>query len=309
MHSVPDKAFLQNPKESKYDVKTSGGITQSKLCGLFEIRLKCSNHTHPLQLRFEETQELPFSEDPLLSVGLLENGGCIVDFINRSLKVGEHVIPIYKNNNMYFIKAFDFNCASAESHAQVISNISKVNNVAKQTVDWQVLPIVFNQDNKRYGPFFVNVFSTNENKITDEFVDDFEGHDPYVGDAFVFHPPYQPDIVERMFVRLNEDFPLSPGSTKYLAFVLYLPKSNFWDHTATWQLLRIIVNEPFATVGKNTGSYGKQGKLVKTFYNQERVFCGDIKFSIAVLYRDILTTPMISPYSLLHLRFSHASHE
>ena len=125
LHSVPDKAFLQNPKESKYDVKTSGGITQSKLCGLFEIRLKCSNHTHPLQLRFEETQELPFSEDPLLSVGLLENGGCIVDFINRLLKIGEHEIPIYKNNNMYFIKAFDFNCASAESHAQVISNISK----------------------------------------------------------------------------------------------------------------------------------------------------------------------------------------
>ena len=83
----------------------------------------------------------------------------------------------------------------------ISQDISKVKNVDKQTEDWQILPSVFNYDNKRYGPFFVNVFSTEDNKITEEYVNDFDAHGPYVGDAFVFHPPYQPDIVERMVAK------------------------------------------------------------------------------------------------------------
>ena len=49
--------------------------------------------------------------------------------------------------------------------------------------------------------------------------------------------------------------------------------------------------------------------LVNTYPGQQRIYYGNITKPMAVMYRDILTVPKLSPYSLLHLRFFHASHE
>ena len=263
--SVPDEDMLTNVVDAPpMKIFTSGGVVYSTRMGTLKVKLT-SLSKEIVEVNFENIRVLQLSDSILLPVQLMEKLGWRFDILdpeNKKALHSGHEFRINTVNNLLetpiahmFTTSKVFGSMSEENRA-----LTSITSVDKQPEDWQVLPTVFNKYNKTHGPFFVNVYSSPENKITDEYVDNFERTEPYAGDSFVFHPPYQPDLISKMFDRLNTDFLLAPHTTKHLIFIPYLRNALYWAATSLYVLLEVIVNVPFATVPAT--STARNGKLI-----------------------------------------------
>ena len=152
--SVNWSGYLTNCSTGGGSVATSGGVTSASCTG--DLRVKFKTVSGKLvDFTFSNVFVLPESENILLPVGKIEEMGFrlnIVDPANRKLLFEDYEFQVHKVNDLYEIDIAEI-LVSENTHTNN-NTLLPVKPVSDQNDDWQILPKVFNNYDKRFGTFF-----------------------------------------------------------------------------------------------------------------------------------------------------------
>ena len=299
-HSVHERSYLTSIQflSKPLQVKTSAGIVTVTEHGLYSF--KTNGHTLTVKALL-----LPDSAGPLLALMLFKNEGWKIDLDLMFMVKNGVKIKLHSINDILGVITSEVITESKLAIEQAISMETKL----LDNTDHQVLPEHFVPMDNQYGPFNVNVFADFDNRITEEFLEgDACWKEPWNGNSFVIHGPYDDKTQKDILEKCLEDFSKDPNNTKQLVILKRRHLQEYWSLTHYFEeVQRIKGNDGiyFSTIPIRSHFIKAKTKTITTYFEQKRAVLDPIEFDVVFLYRDIGTLYRTSAAVILHARSAH----
>ncbi|KAK3286729.1 hypothetical protein CYMTET_5734 [Cymbomonas tetramitiformis] len=277
---------------------------------------------------------LPFLQafyDPnapnLLSVRQMRRHGArSPDFIDLTWHHGASLFDLYDTGRDYVVHPSSWRPWRATPSAHSIAQRRPLLQPApseladKGTVDWMVARSAYRQfaQHSPYGYCDTDLYTdgipyprgNTQCQHYYSLEDPAEDH-VWCGRSFWANPPFINSIIQRMLMKMLEDFWLDPNNTSYTVCLRKSPSAAWWPLTYHFQEIATI---PAGTPGffsrPRAGTYSPQDLTdAGEEGGADRVFIQGAPFDTIILFKDATTVPRIDPHQYLHACLGHYSHQ
>jgi hypothetical protein len=223
------------------------------------------------------------------------------------------------------ISAIDPN-VTADSHLRVEAarklkiplQEKSVSSVSRDTSDWQVLRSAVKRWMVARAPknvLDVDLFTDGKgpvegNSHCDNFysVEDDAFDHLWAGNVYLANPPYYNDVIQRMFLKVLQDFRASPDDTHAFVTVPDIPGAVWYPLLGYFETLEVHPEGTMFYTCPAGGTYATDDlQLAGDEGGPNRVFIRGTPWPVIVAYKGPLTPAPVNPYTLVHMRFAHAS--
>ena len=324
-HICNDRDLFATFNKKKISFSVPGGTT--KCIGVGTINLKVHNKvTNQYDVVVLTEVSLIEGAPNLISTGKLNKIGLHLDTVKGCVFHCESTMHVYKVlvstddllvlpcvTGFMLSSQHSENCETDHLISRqnlIISSLTSHKNESEYHADIKLNTELFKKNYEKYGPFEVELFSSDTNHFLDNYVTEKQNSFLIEWSKCFFYgnPKFQNEFIYKTLSKAVTDFSLAPDLTKFL-FVL--PK---WE-TAPWyktfiDYFEIVEEYPIGSTRVFTVPIRQHFTESKTETSVDgRAFLGPLEWPVIVIYKDKFTVTGINSAMRAHLRFGHVSLE